>query len=180
MDSTLVSSQSSHPKPLRPSSATVSAQLSSGESDPLPVGRGSAFSAQHLPQVPLPIRSASSPDRTVSTTPRPEDSHETSPTPQLRRSGGQALLSAASAKTRPYSAPLPLGKTYKEFSPHLPSNCSFLPPSLLSNVSGDRRVEAKRARESRPRLLPLGARADGIRELPQTPPPGGQYIILTF
>lgn len=61
--------KSSHPKPLRPSSATASAQLSSRRP------RLSAFSAQCLPQGPLPIRSASFPDRTVSTTPRPEDSH---------------------------------------------------------------------------------------------------------
>ena len=48
--------------------------------------------------------------------------------------------------------------------PHLPSSCWFLPPSLLPNVSRDRRVEALKARESPPRLLPPpSAEADGIR-----------------
>lgn len=41
--------------------------------------------------------------------------------------------------------------------PHLPSNCWFPPPSLLPNVSRDRRVEAWKARESPLRLLPLRA-----------------------
>ena len=166
------------PNPLRLSSATTSTQLSSGDSNPLPLGPGSALSAQPLPQVPLPLRSVPSPDRTVSTAPRPGGSHYTSPARQLGRSGSQALPPAASAKTRPRSALLPLGETHTEVSPYLPSNCWFLPPSLLSNVSRDRRVEAMRARESFPCLLPLGARVDGIRELPQTPPPGGQFIIL--
>ena len=56
--------KSSHPKPLRPSSATASAQLSSGESASLPVGRGSQPSLPNAcPRARC--RSGQPPSRTV-------------------------------------------------------------------------------------------------------------------
>lgn len=54
-------------------------------------------------------------------------------------------------------SPLHLAGPNRRPCPHLPSNCWFPPPSLLLNVSRDRRVETWRARESPPRPLPAGA-----------------------
>lgn len=76
------------------------------------------------------------------------------PGPSARPYGGQALSSAATPNTRPLSAPCPQARPIRRPRPYLPSNCWFLPPSLLSDVSRETRRKTLRARESPPRLLP--------------------------
>lgn len=85
--------------------------------DPLPLHRRSPLSAQPLLQVSLPLGSAPCPRPFGLFSPQARGSGCTCPTRRRGRSGGEALSSAASPKTRPHPALLPLGETHTEASP---------------------------------------------------------------
>lgn len=153
--STLASSQSSQPKPLRPRSATPSTQFSPGHSGPSSPRCPLSPSAPALPQVPLPLRPAPCPGPSGLLGPQARaPSRAARPlSPPLRRPGScLRCLPQAPSSLRPS----PLDQIHPRPRPHLPSNCWFLPPSLLPNVSGDRRAETRRATESPLNLLPPG------------------------
>lgn len=140
------------PKPLRPSSPGPSTQLSPRDSGP-------SFSAQLLPPTSVPSLAASrlspsAPDRSGSSAPRPgAPTREASPVSSAAPEAGLFPLPPPPRPvfTQPFYL---LVRRTRKPRPHLPSNCWFLQPSLLSNVSRDRRVETRRARESLPHLLP--------------------------
>lgn len=98
-------------------------------------------------QPPVPAGSFSS-------APRPRGSHWTPCPPPLGHTEARPFP-LLPPPTPVLSQPLrPQVSPSRRPRPHLPSNCWFLPPSLLSDVSRETRVQALRARESPPRLLP--------------------------
>lgn len=110
-------------------------------------------------RVPPPLRSAL-PSTSPQTGWSPQPPGPQSPiiqVPPLSSAAPEARLFPLLPPPRPVLTQhlRPSARPTRRPRPHLPSNCWFLPPFLLSDVSRDRKVEATRARRSPPRLLPL-------------------------